>query len=204
MGLRFVSYTISSKDVPGRWSLIAFLPGCNFRCRHCHNWRLVTGEKGYIFEREVLQEAAQNPVIDTLVLSGGEPAVHNPDKLRAFVERVKSRNPQLKVRIDTNGYNPQVMEKLLDVVDGFAVDIKSPLSKRDLYEYTTGTKDLDLERIRESVNIANGLPLTIYRTPRYPWLSEEDVEEIRDFTDSLSSPWFLNEFVKVPSCPFNT
>ena len=204
MGLRFVSYTISSRDVPGGWSLVAFLPGCNFRCRHCHNWRLVTGEKGYIFEREVLREASQNPVIDTLVVSGGEPTVHNPDKLRAFVERVKTRNPHIKVRVDTNGYNPEVMEGLVDVVDGFALDIKSPLSKGQLYEFTAGTRGLDLGRIRESIDIADSLPLTIYRTPKYPWLSEEDLDEIRDFTDKLSSPWFLNEFVEVPSCPFNT
>ena len=204
MGLRFASYTISSTEVPGRWCLIAFLPGCNFRCRHCHNWKLALGERGSIFERELLSEVSSNPVVDTLVISGGEPTVHNPDKLRAFLDRVKSRNPDVKIRIDTNGYNPKVMEKLLDLVDGFAVDIKSPLTKRELYEYTTGMRGLDLGRIRDSIEIADGLPLTIYRTPRYPWLSEEEVEEIRDFTDGLSSPWFLNEFVEVPLCPFNT
>ncbi len=203
MGLMFASYALSSKDVPGAWSFVAFLPGCNFRCRHCHNWRLVVGEKGYIFESEVLREVSRNPVIDVLVISGGEPTVHNPDKLRAFVERVKNRIPHLKVRVDTNGYNPKVMEKLLDLVDGFAVDIKAPFSKRELYEYTTGVRDLDLERIKESIKLADGLPLTLYRTPRYPWLSKEDLEEIRDFTSRLSSPWFLNEFVEVPLCPFN-
>ncbi|RLJ70827.1 pyruvate formate lyase activating enzyme [Hydrogenivirga caldilitoris] len=204
MGLRFVSYTLSSKDVPRKWSLVAFLPGCNLRCKHCHNWRLVVGEKGYIFEREVIQEASQNPIIDTVVLSGGEPTVHSPDRLRAFIERIKNRNPDVKVRIDTNGYNPEVMKKLVDIVDGFAVDIKAPISNVELYEFTTGTSKIDMGRIRESIGVADQLPLTIYRTPRYPWLLQEDIEEIREFTDDLSSPWFLNEFFEVPSCPFNT
>ncbi len=205
MGLRFVSYTVSSKDVPGRWSLVVFLPGCNFRCRHCHNWRIVAGEeKPFVFEREVLEEVRTNPVIDTLVLSGGEPTVHNVDKLLSFIERVKKRRPDLKVRIDTNGYNPFAIKRLRDAVDGFAVDVKSPLSNRNLYEYTAGVRGLDLSRVEESVAMADGMPLTIFRTPGYPWLGEEDLQEIESFTSGLRSPWFLNEFVEVPSCPFNT
>ncbi len=162
MGLRFVSYTISSKDVPGRWSLVLFMKGCNFRCRHCHNWRLVTGD-----EREV-----------------------------------KSRNPLLKVRVDTNGYAPQVLEKLRDVVDGFAVDIKSPIGRPSRYSYTAGRK-VDTIRIRDSAYVADGLPLSIFRTPKYPWLTEDEFSEIEEFVSSLRSHWYLNEFYEVPSCPFN-
>ena len=203
MGLSFVSYTVSSKDVPGRWSLVLFMKGCNFRCRHCHNWRLVVGEeKEEITEREVLYEVSSNPVIDTLVLSGGEPTVHNPKKLMDFILRVKSRNPLIKIRVDTNGYAPQVLEKLRDLVDGFAVDIRSPMNDPNKYSYTAGRK-VDTYRVRDSAYIADGLPLTIYRTPRYPWLREEDFSLIEEFTSSLSSPWHLNEFYEVPSCPFN-
>ncbi len=203
MGMRFVSYTISSKDVPGRWSLVLFMKGCNFRCRHCHNWRLVTGdEKDDITEREVLCEVSSNPVTDTLVLSGGEPTVHNPQKLIDFVLRVKSKNPLLKVRVDTNGYAPQVLEKLREVVDGFAVDIKSPIGRSSRYSYTAGRK-VDTIRIRDSAYIADGLPLTIFRTPKYPWLTEGEFAEIEEFVSSLRSPWYLNEFYEVPSCPFN-
>ncbi len=203
MGLRFVSYTLSSADAPGRWSLVTFLKGCNFRCKHCHNWMLVVGTpKEKILEREILYEISSNPVADTLVLSGGEPTVHNTDKLRDFILRVKSRAPHVKVRLDTNGYLPKVLERLRDVIDGFAVDIKAPLSKPDKYSFTAG-RDIDTSRIRDSIHIADGLPLTIYRTPSYPWLSEEDIEEIRELTSNLKSPWFLNEFFEVPSCPFN-
>lgn len=204
MGLSFVSYTISSKDVPGSWSLVVFLPGCNFRCRHCHNWKLATGEeKPSVFEREILSEVSSNPVIDTLVISGGEPTVHNTRKLIAFVERVKKRRPDIKVRIDTNGYNPSALRELKEVVDGFAVDVKSPFSKASLYEHTTGVMGLDLSRILRSMELADDMLMTIYRTPKYPWLSEGDLKEIEDFVGRFGSPWFLNEFVEVPSCPFN-
>lgn len=206
MGLRFVSATISSRDAPGRWSLVVFLEGCNFRCRHCHNWRLVLRDKTSeeISKEEILQELSFNPVLDTLILSGGEPTVYDAEKLKAFVEEVKEKTPHIKVRVDTNGYNVKVIEKLVDVVDGFAIDIKSPLPRKDLYEYTVGVKGLDLGMIKESLRIAQGLPLTLCRTVRYPWLSEEDLEEIRSFTEDNQLPWEVNEFVEVPSCPFNT
>lgn len=204
MGLSFVSYTISSKDVPGSWSLVVFLPGCNFRCRHCHNWKLVVGEEEpSVFEREILSEISSNPVIDTLVISGGEPTVHNTQKLIAFIDRVRKRRPDLRIRIDTNGYNPSALRELKDFVDGFAVDVKSPIGNRVLYEYTTGVRSLELGRIIKGVEIADGMPLTLFRTPKYPWLSEKDVLDIEVFTQGLVSPWTLNEFVEVPSCPFN-
>lgn len=203
MGLSFASFTYSSKDVPGRWSLVIFLPFCNLRCRHCHNWKLVLGkEPCTLSEDKILYEISKNPFIDTLVISGGEPTVHEVKAIKNFVLKVKKETPSLKVRIDTNGSNPEVIRDLREVVDGFAVDIKSPLQRKDLYQYTTGS-NVDTIRILESVEIADGMPLTIYRTPWYPWLTKEEIDEIRKFTDKLSSPWFLNEFFEVPECPFN-
>ena len=204
MGLRVSSHLISSKDVPGMWSLVLFMSGCNFRCRHCHNWKLVLGEEiETISKREVLYEVSNNPVIDAVVLSGGEPTVSNTDKLRSLILSIKDRNPEVKIRVDTNGYLPEVLKELRDVVNGFAIDIKAPLKDKKKYEFTAG-REVDLSRIEESIHIADGMPLTIFRTPNYPWLTEEDISSIEDFTDSLSSPWFLNEFFEVPSCPFNT
>lgn len=205
MGLTFVSYTLSSAEVPGRWSLVLFLPWCNFRCRHCHNWEIVVGkERASIREGDVLWEISSNPVIDAVVISGGEPTIYNPRRLKAFVERIKKGRPDIKVRVDTNGYSPSVVKELREVVDGFAIDIKAPISNPKLYAYTAGLSDVDTRRIIESVRYADGMPLTTYRTPKYPWLSEKDIKEVRRFVGPLSSPWSLNEFVEVPSCPFGS
>ena len=202
MGLSFASFLFSSKDVPGRWSCVVFLKRCNFRCRHCHNWRLVVGDEGEIEEEKILYEISENPFVDTLVLSGGEPTVYRAEELRVFIEKVKEANPSVCVRIDTNGYRPEVVGALKDVVDGFAVDLKAPPSRPELYSYTAGV-EVDVDRIIESVRLADGMPLTLFRTPRYTWLSEQDIEDIGNFTARLKSPWTLNEFVEVPSCPFN-
>ncbi len=203
MGLSFASCTLSFKDVPGKTALVVFLKGCNFRCRHCHNWRLVLG-KGVptIDEEMLLFEISHNPTLEVLVISGGEPTVSDTGELSGFIEKVKKLRPDVGIRIDTNGSKPERLKELSPLVDGFAVDIKAPLSNPEAYRYTAGV-EVDTEKILQSLRIADGMPLTIYRTPKYPWLSEEDLEEIRRSVLRLSSPWFLNEFFQVPDCPFS-
>ncbi|GAB6065732.1 hypothetical protein JCM9492_08240 [Aquifex pyrophilus] len=202
MGLSFYSFTYSTVDVPGRWSLVLFLPSCNFRCRHCHNWRIVLKSKGKISEEEALKEVRRAVFIDTVVISGGEPTVHKTEELKEFIKKVKSLRKDLSVRIDTNGYYPEKLEELRPFVDGFAVDIKAPLENEELYAYTTNV-NVDTKRIKESLKIAEGLPLTLYRTPKYPWLKEREIKAIKSFTKSLKAPWYLNPFYEVPDCPFN-
>ncbi|WP_461828955.1 radical SAM protein [Aquifex sp.] len=199
MGLKFVSYTYSYKDAPGFFSLVLFLPGCNFRCRHCINWRLVVGEeRAELSEEDILYELKNNPVVEALVISGGELSIHPHRKVINFIKKVKKVRPELKVRIDTNGSKPEFLKALKDFVDGFAVDIKAPLGKPELYNFTAGVK-VNTEKIKESIEIAKGMPLTIFRTVNYPWLSDEDREEIQ----KLLSPHYLNPFVEVRDCPFN-
>jgi len=203
VGLKIASFLVSSKEVPGGWSLALFLKGCNLRCRHCYNWRLVTGNEGAVVEQEdVIREARTLPFLEFVVISGGEPTVSPLKDLIDLICRIKVERPDLKIRVDTNGTNPEVLRELRELVDGFAVDIKSPLDRPDLYSYTTGT-EIEVDKVRESIELADGMPLTIYRTPRYPWLSDEDLERIRNFTRKLRSPWFLNDFFEVPDCPFN-
>ena len=199
MGLKFVSYTYSYKDAPGFFSLVLFLPGCNFRCRHCINWRLVIGkEEAKLSEEEVLYELRSNPVVEVLVISGGEPSIYPHRKVINFIQKAKEIRPELRVRIDTNGSNPEFLKVLKDFVDGFAVDVKAPLSKPELYAFTAGVK-VNTEKIRESIEIARGMPLTIFRTVNYPWLSEKDKREI----EKLVFLHYLNPFVEVRDCPFN-
>ncbi len=203
MGLKIASFLTTSREVPGKWSLAVFLKGCNFKCRHCYNWRLVTGYEGAeVSEEEVINEVKNLPFLECVVISGGEPTVSPLKNLVDFVCSIKEVRPDIKIRIDTNGSNPEVLKELKSVVDGFAVDIKAPFEKPELYSYAVGT-EVDVEKVKESVSLADGMPLTIYRTPKFPWLKEEDISLIKRFTRRLRSPWFLNEFFEVPDCPFN-
>ena len=203
MGLTFLGFSYSSLDVPGVYSLILFLPKCNFRCRHCINWKVVLEkEEERIKEEEVLNEIKNNPVLECVVISGGEPTLHKVNDLVNFIEKVKEAKENVKVRIDTNGYNPDAVRELKKYVEGFAVDIKAPLEDKNSYSYVAKVK-VDTERILESVELVDGMPLTIFRTVKYPWLSKEDLKKVENFTKKLKSKWFLNPFYEVPDCPFN-
>jgi len=202
LGLRFVSYLYTTKDVPDRWSLVLFLPYCNLRCRHCHNWRLVLGrEPARLTEEEVLKEVSNNPLLECLVLSGGEPTVYPPSLLLSFIKKVKKLNPSILVRVDTNGTNPKAVKALKELVDGFAVDVKAPPDEPELYRYAT-LKPFNRKALEETLTLADGMPLTLFRTTRYPWLTDEKLKKIERFLKPFSSPWLVNEFVSVPDCPF--
>jgi pyruvate formate lyase activating enzyme len=95
---------------------VIFFPGCNLRCPWCHNRELVLekeddggGGADYITVDEALSriEKRRN-VLGGVVLSGGEPTLFpGLDKL---IARIKSMG--LKVKLDTNGMLPGVLEKL--------------------------------------------------------------------------------------------
>jgi anaerobic ribonucleoside-triphosphate reductase activating protein len=62
-------------DGPGfRYTL--FIQGCNFRCPGCHNARLQTFDGGRVITvGEILGAIRENPLLDGLTLSGGDPFV---------------------------------------------------------------------------------------------------------------------------------
>ena len=74
--------------------------------------------------------------LDGVVVSGGEPTIH-PD-LIDFIRKIKEKG--FLVKLDTNGTNPVVVEKLLEekLVDYIAMDVKASKEK---YNELTGVKN---------------------------------------------------------------
>lgn len=111
-------------DYPGHVASIIFTQGCLFRCVYCHNPELIpTQVEAGMSEEEVLANIKKDAgMLDGVVVTGGEPTVH-PD-LPDFL--VKIKNLGLKVKLDTNGVNPRLIERCLqkNAVDFFAMDIK--------------------------------------------------------------------------------
>jgi anaerobic ribonucleoside-triphosphate reductase activating protein len=60
-------------DGPG-FRYAVFVQGCNLRCPGCHNSQLQTfnGGRGITVE-EILEDIRENPLLDGLTLSGGDP-----------------------------------------------------------------------------------------------------------------------------------
>ncbi|MGB9877445.1 MAG: anaerobic ribonucleoside-triphosphate reductase activating protein [bacterium] len=170
---------VSFLDWDGKVSSVLFLPGCNFRCPFCQNWQLVYEPQSIEdveWEMIMCYLKKQKDWVDGVVLTGGEPTIY--PQLIPLIEEIKKLGQ--KVKIDTNGYNPDVLQKLREynLVDYVAMDIKAPLDKR--YERASGVENLDLERIGKSIEFLLSLGNDYeFRTTLVPQIiGEEEIEDI--------------------------
>ncbi len=188
---------VSGIDHPNRIALVVYLPYCNYRCLWCHNYELVLGRFKEVPLKDLRWELENNLFVDMVVITGGEPTIYG-DGLIELIKFVKEVRADLPVRVDTNGSRPDVMRDIVDLVDGFAVDVKAPPQKKELYSRIIGRK-FDREAFMESVRIACDLSLTLFRTVRYPILTDEDFSLIRKFLNDIcpDKPYYINEFVFV-------
>ena len=149
--------TLTLLDYPGQVACAVFLGGCNFRCPFCQNGGLVEGLSDQIpvSEDEIFRVLKKRRgVLSGVCVTGGEPTLQ-PD-LPVFLQKIKELG--FLVKLDTNGYRPDVIatlhrEGLLDYV---AMDIKSG---PEGYAAAAGLPGLDLDRIRESVSWLRGCGL---------------------------------------------
>ncbi|MBN1483381.1 MAG: anaerobic ribonucleoside-triphosphate reductase activating protein [Chloroflexia bacterium] len=165
-------------DYPEHIATVFFTGGCNFRCPLCHNAGLVLQPDEFpsLSEAEVwdfLQRRAG--LLDGVVLTGGEPTLQ-PDLL-PFIRRLRSYD--LAVKLDTNGYRPDVLQALLDegLLDYVAMDVKAPPVK---YALLAGRPNLDLSRIEGSIALLKASNVAYeFRTTVVPGLlDEEDIVQV--------------------------
>ncbi len=182
-------------DYPGKFGVIVFTSGCNFKCGFCHNYELIDGVDNEIdldFLLKDLEVKAQEGWYKAVTISGGEPCLQNG--LIEFVKKLKELG--LSVKIDTNGSRPDVLRELSDVgVDYVAMDIKSPKGK---YNEITGV-EVDIEKIEESIRLVEQFPNSEFRTTVLPFYSKSDIEEmgkwVKGIVGSKVKLWTLQQFL---------
>lgn len=113
-------------DYPGHVAATLFTGGCNFRCPFCHNGDLVLnpgGQPEIPMEEIMAFLKKRQGVLDGVCITGGEPTLQ-PD-LEEFIREVRGLG--YLVKLDTNGYRPEVLERFLEegLVDYVAMDIKA-------------------------------------------------------------------------------
>ena len=123
-----------------------YLPGCNFRCPYCHNKNAVLNPNSFdeIPIDYIESYISENKdFLDGIVVSGGEPTIH--DDLQDLLRKIKGLG--LKVKLDTNGTNPNMLEYLIseNLIDYIAMDIKAPLNTK--YSDAAGV-EVNLEDIK--------------------------------------------------------
>jgi pyruvate formate lyase activating enzyme len=126
---------VSLIDYPNKIASVLFTPGCNLRCGFCHNWRIAVEPKPPFLQEAVALGILERrkKYVDAVVVTGGEPCMHK--ELPRFLEKLKQRGFQVK--LDTNGFYPDVLEQCLAHVDYVALDVKTSLEKYTLL----GAKD---------------------------------------------------------------
>lgn len=178
---------VSMLDWPGRISCVVFLGGCGFRCPACHNPKLVVEPESlpdlsFDWICEYLQ--ARIGWIDGVAVTGGEPTLKKnvADLLHIF------RSYGLKIKLDTNGSNPGMIQRLIadGLVDAISMDVKAPLT-RDEYSVVAGVP-VDPRTIAESIRILTSSALEVtFRTTVIPGLVEEpELARIRDHLGQVS------------------
>lgn len=161
-------------DYPEHVAATVFTGGCNFRCPYCQNAGLVLcgGQQKNLKEfsrEEVLAHLRKRRgILEGVCITGGEPTLQ-PD-LEEFIREV--RNLGYQVKLDSNGYRPEVLRRLLEqeLLDYVAMDIKAC---RANYARAAGLKGMErrednlkgempgggglcLERIEESIALLQG------------------------------------------------
>ncbi len=178
-------------DFPGKVACIVFTAGCSFRCPFCHNATLVKGEGARVEEEEILSYLKKRQgILDGVVITGGEPTIQKD--LKDFIKKVRALG--YKVKLDTNGYQPDVLEDLLKegLLDYVAMDIKNSKGK---YPVTVGLQNVDVSKIERSVSLLkNGTIPYEFRTTTMDELhSEEDFLEMGKLVEGAKK-FFMQSF----------
>ena len=109
-------------DYPGLIAAVVFVPGCNMDCWYCHN-RALWKRENLLETTEVMRFLEKRcGFLDGVVISGGEPTLQ--PNLPQFIRDIKTMG--YRVKLDTNGLKPDVVEALLPDLDYVAMDIKAP------------------------------------------------------------------------------
>ncbi len=170
-------------EYPGHLSAVIFLKGCNFRCPYCYNKELVKpkakSEKGKaIPEKEIFEFLkSRKGLLDAVCITGGEPTLQKD--LKQFCKKIKKLG--FKIMIETNGSNPDVLEKLIKekLIDAVALDIKTSPSN---YQKLIGKlpKANTLEKIKKSIDLIKKSNIFYeFRTTCVPEIvAESDLKEL--------------------------
>lgn len=174
-------------DFPSILSASVFLKGCNLRCPYCYNKALVTDnlpeEEGVSFDEIINHLKKRQNVLKGFVISGGE-ALLSPYLVPLIKE---ARNLGYKIKIDTNGTLPFLLEKLINnqelCPDFVAMDIKTSLEKTGLLMPFADNDQIEKTKdaIKQSINIISKLSpeKREFRTVLVPPLIDKnDIEKI--------------------------
>ncbi len=184
---------LSLLDYPDKIAAIIFTAGCNFRCPYCHNPELVNkiNKDNLWTEKQIFDFLKRrHGKLEAVVITGGEPTLHKD--LPEFIEKIKKMD--YLVKLDTNGTNPAMLEKLIKNknIDYLAMDIKAPLEKYSLVV----RQPVNIKHIQKSIKLImqSGIDYE-FRSTIVPKLhSPHDVEAMAELIHGAKK-YYLQNFI---------
>lgn len=140
---------VSLLDYPEKVSAIIFTKGCNFACDYCHNSSIAMGKCDTVSANDILAYLSKRRgLLDAVVITGGEPLIW--EDLLDLVSKIKDMG--YLVKLDTNGYLPDRLQKVLQsgLIDYVAMDIKGTGSE---YTQIARIPNFDFSCILNSIEI---------------------------------------------------
>ena len=175
-------------DYPGHVAATVFIGGCNFNCPFCYNSSLINNDADEVITEEEFFEylGRRKGILDGVAITGGEPLLHK--EIVEFIRKIKALG--FKVKLDTNGSFPDVLEYLVNnsLVDYVAMDIKNTLDK---YCLTAGC-NININNITRSIkfliNSETGTVEFTIKTAKVEYLKDNpniSAEELEDINCSI-------------------
>ena len=175
---------VSLIDYPNKVASVLFTPGCNLRCGFCHNWRIAVDPKPPFLQEAVALRILESrkKYVDAVVVTGGEPCMHK--ELPKFLAKLKKRGFQVK--LDTNGFYPEVLEECLAYVDYVALDVKTSPEK---YKLLGATNTSELLRSVEMLKMGK-VPYEFRTTVVPEIVTAEDITRICELAKGVETHAF--------------
>lgn len=172
-------------DYPDNVCTTLFTGVCNFDCEFCYNKGLLN-EKDLDFEKNIFPKLLERKdFVNHIIISGGECTIH--PEFEKIVNRLYENG--FKIGIHTNGYAPEILEKIIDKLDFIGMDIKNDFLN---YDKITNS-NIDVDKIKKSIEliVKSGVNYE-FRTTVYPkYVSLENLESIAQYLNDKGSKEYV-------------
>lgn len=160
-------------DYPHHLACIFWFAKCNMACPYCYNPHIVQGNGILSIDEALAFLQSRIGRLDSVVLSGGECTLYL--HLEDFCRSIKALG--YKIKIDTNGSNPNRLQALIsqDLIDYVALDYKAPKSS-----FITLTHYRHFEHLEESLALLqrSNIPFEVRTTLHSDLLTPNDINTI--------------------------
>lgn len=182
-------------DYPEHVACTVFCGHCNFRCPFCQNADLVLNpaSQPYIPAEEFWSFLDKRKgMLEGVCITGGEPTLQTD--LIDFISQIKARG--LLVKLDTNGYRPDIIKILMDnqFVDYIAMDLKS---SKEGYALSSGLANCNISAVETSVDLLmqGNIPYEFRTTVVKELHSMEDFASIAEWIKGCRA-YFLQSYAE--------